>query len=51
MKPYSSFLSLFRLVATLFAALPSLPFAMVAYPQDPVMRAMRDDLGRSKAQL
>jgi hypothetical protein len=51
MKPYSSFLSLCRLVVALFAALPSLAFAMAGDAQDPVMRAMRDELARSMAQL
>jgi hypothetical protein len=51
MKTASSFLTLRRLVVALFAALPALAFAMAGDAQDPVMRAMRDELARSMSQL
>ena len=43
--------SLRRVVLALVAVLPALAFAMAGDAQDPVMRAMRDELARSMAQL
>ena len=51
MKTLSSLLPVLRLVVVLFATLPALAFAMAGDAQDPVMRAMRDELTRSMAQL
>ena len=43
--------SLRRVVLALVAVLPALAFTMAGDAQDPVMRAMRDELARSMAQL
>ncbi len=51
MKTFSPRLALRHVVLAWFAALPALAFAMAGDAQDPVMRAMRDELARSMAQL